>query len=268
MTTFYDDLLVNGVSLGNKARRIERFDSFRKAGARRGENIVLPRRDGEVWQPKPTAGTTLEVGIVLLDVDPTTGLRSSSEVTRLKQMNDNYRTLMRLLDSARAPLTLTRKVAFLAGNEDHTATAELVEAVDPVQVSPTTLRLALSLRILDGVWLGPTTNVNLAATASQVLNVAGDTHTYEVVLTFPAGAPCRLTNSTTGCYVGHTDTSAYGHAVGVKDMKFSRQSVEGYLNVSEWSGDPWWMLLAPGNNTLVRSSSSGVIPLTYKAAYL
>jgi hypothetical protein len=247
----YDTFLINGVNVLNYANIAEIWDGAKTRAPVRGSNLIIPGQDGEKHQPKTNDVPTLAVGLVVLAVDPTTGVWPADLPTRVAQLNSNVRFLTRLVGSRPdQPLVVTRRQSFMTGNEDHVALAEIGTPFAPTYL-PNAMgaRLSLELRILDGVWHGTTTS-SQAVGVPQTVTSIGDTTTKRITAVF-TGAN-TITNSTLGM------TLSVSAACTV--------DVENYVCTSGSAQISGRFALAAGDNLC--SAGAGTVDLTWTDAYL
>lgn len=275
-----DELLVNGEPLENKARIIEDWDSARGIGKRRTANIIVPNRDGEIWVPKSREAKIFTVAMVILGCDPQTGKQEATLDARRRRFNANWRDFVRLLAPSDAPLDLTRVYGYPGGvTERQTATAEIDGEVNPVMLAPDAARIAVSFKLLDGIWFGetldtqgklqPTSGAARADIAQEfALTAPGDAVTWEmeIILSDSPGAQ-RLTNQTTGDWVEFAGPTTVPVTLDVPNYRAAQegQSVVSQISTGDTGISPYWMTLAPGANRLLLSS--GKVQIRYRGAY-
>ena len=163
--------------------------------------------------------------------------------------------------------------------ERQTAKAEIDGSVDPEMIDMSNARVAVSFKLLDGVWFGDWSDTldKLKGTASGLgvevsqlaLDCPGDSTTWQLEVTMSGGVYQRLQNETTGDWVefnGDTTTEPV-----VLDIP-TFTATQGDRNVigNVFSGDdrvsPFWMTLRPGPNKLL-VTGGGVVQIRYKGAH-
>lgn len=238
----YETLLINGVNLASYVSCIQSLDGLYTIGTPRGENVVIPGVDGEIYVDKSFQAGVIELGIFL----------AGSTTT---QFNDNFRALKRLVQPGQR-LNLTRRMSFSTGAEDHVASGEYASGLAPELRFMRFGRTSLGLRIHDGLWYGTGTQT---ITSSGTVNVLGDIRTHRMTITMPNYG--TVTNTTTG----HTITTAASGGnvlVDVENMT-ATQNGNSVSHLMTWN-KRYPMRLAPGANTF----SGSAVSITYTPAYL
>lgn len=247
----YETLLFDGTDIKvSGVQSIEVWDGVLSTPTGRGDDEHIPLVDGDVYVEKPFDAHPIGIGLVL-----TTGSRTL--------FNDTFRTLRRLA-KVDGTVTLTRRLSYTAGNEEHTCTARYLSGLDPALSSAMADgRLALVMKNLDGLWYG--TPVTIGTGTSVVL---GDVRTRKITVTFTGGTNPTLTNSTTG------DTLTWTGAVGgtpvivdVANMIATRGGTDVSSGLSWAVGKVFPMTLKAGSNSL-SLSGGGSVSVAYSPAYL
>jgi hypothetical protein len=260
----YDTLLVNGTDLSNYARIISTWDSVHGLPPVVGEDPQVPLRAGAVHVDKVAGPRDLTVLVDVLGVNPSTGADVASPA---KQWNDNWRTLTALLWEPQ-PTTLTRRLAFTAGNEDQVQAATFLGATEPSFSNSEHALVALSWRLLDGAWYASAATTDTISTASDTFTLAGTARSRRMTLTFSGvNATQTLTNTTLGVSVTVTgDKTTHAVVLDVDDFT-ATQNGSSVVGTVSHSGDPYWMVFAPGSNALTLSGG-GSVAISCQAAYL
>lgn len=271
-----DKLTVNGTDLETRSRIVESWDGARGITARRTANVIIPNRDGELWVPKARQAKVFTVGLHILGVDPQTGTFASTADARRRQFNANWRDFVRLIAPSDKPITLGRVTGYPGGIvEKQTAQAEVDGEVVPDMVTPDVARVAVSFKLLDGVWFGDSAEVNTRATVAAAngardfaVTCPGDAVTWQLGVEITGTGTSRLTNTTTGDWVQVTDATG----TVLLDVPNYRASTDGVSVIDKiTTGDtqlsPYWMTLAPGPNQLT-FDGPGTFRITYRGAYL
>lgn len=238
-----DTILIDGTDLQTTARIIQVWGGVHTAPTQRGSGFIVPGRHGVVDDiDRPFDAGILSLGLMLQGGAP--------DVTGF---NDAHRTLKQMCKVGRK-VTLTRRLSYTAGNEDHTTTARYLSGLTPDMVSPADGRMTLNFLLLDGLWYGSALTPTIPAT----ITVPGDVVTNRMTLVLPGAG--TLTNTTLGVAVAVTA----GQTLTVQ----SKQTT-GTLSTITASGDPFgnWFALAPGSN-VITWSGSGTPTISYNPAYL
>lgn len=236
-----DTVLVDGTDLQTAARIIQVWGGVHAIPGQRGSGFVIPGRDGIVDDiDRPFEAGVLSLGMLV---------RGTSDVTGF---NDALRTLKNLVKVGRK-VTLTRRLSFTAGNEDHTAEARCLPFA-PEMLTPADGKMVLNFQILSGLWYGAA----LAPTIPATITVPGDAVTRRITLVLPGAG--TLTNTTTGVSVTVTAGAT---------LTVEAKTTTGLLSAITSAGDPrgFWFTLAPGSNTITWSAA-GTPTISYQPAYL
>lgn len=276
-----DDFTINGTALENRARIIQAWDGARGLPPRRNTNVVIPNRDGELWLPKAREAKIFTVGLTILGCDPITGTVPTSRYDERAMFNQNWRDFIRLISDDTKPLTLGRTMNFPGGRiERQTAQGEIDGSVDPEMIDMSNARVAVSFKLLNGVWFGdwsdtvdrlddgPLSRLG-AETGRLALDAPGDATTWMIEVHMSGGKGQRLTNTTTGDWVQFNgDTTAVPVVLDIPT--FSARQGDANVISQVTSGDtqvsPFWMTLRPGPNQL-EISGGGLIQVRFKGAH-
>lgn len=277
-----DQFTINNEPLENYARVIQDWDGARGIGPRRSTNIVIPNRDGELWLPKAREAKVFTVGMTILGCDPKTGTVPVSRTDERAQFNQNWQDFVRLISDDTKPLTLGRSMVFPGGRiERQTARGEIDGEVVPEMIDMSNARVAVSFKLLDGVWFGDQSDTldKLAAGRSglgvdvnkMALESPGDSTTWQIqVIMSGAKGAQRLTNNTTGDWVEFTgDTTIYPVTLDVPTFTATQNdaSVIKTVRAGDRQVSPYWMTLRPGPNEL-EVTGGGTIQVKYRGAHL
>jgi hypothetical protein len=241
--------LIDGTDIRIAGTRLLRnVDGLYTMGGVRGDDLTVVDADGSTWlDERPFDPFTLPLPLTL---------RGGSEAG----FNDLLRTLRRLVKPDRT-FTLTRRLSFGSGTEDHTALARYVDGLPP-QMAPGIVEgdLTLNLRNLDGIWYGPTATVTTGS-----VTILGDVRTHRMTITFTGGTNPTLTNSTTG------DSLTWTGTVGGTPVVVDVEAMTATQGVTDVSGALVWnrtypMTFRAGSNTLA-VTGGGTVSTAYAPAY-
>lgn len=181
-----------------------------------------------------------------------------------KDLNDQFRAL-RLACKPGRQITLGRRMEFSLGQEEHSASARLIDIV-PTRPDPAVMQLLVEFALLDGCFFGP--QESIAAFSSSSPTVKGDYRTLRVTATLSAGASSPIIlNSTNGysfAYSGVVPTG--GVSIDLLNRRVTKVSDSSDLSANLRWGKVHPFRLEPGLNTI--TSSSGTVALSYYPAYL
>lgn len=234
-----ETLFIDGTDIRSVVSCIQVIDGMFQTPDPRGDNPIIPGLSGELHVEKPVTTGVVSYGLVF-----------EGENHDLPSLNQRYLDLKQLVKPGRT-VQLKRRISFSTGTEDHTCTGEYLSGLDPSITINRSAKLALAMRVLEGVWFGPSVTV----TSPAAITVAGEADTHRITIQMTAGT---LTNTTTGDSLTYT-----GPGLGTIDCeKFtaneSGTDTSGYL---VWT-KAYPMTLAPGSNTLTGSAT-----ITYSPAY-
>lgn len=243
----YETILVDGVNLADIITCITSLDGIYATPETRGENVVFPGVDGEMWVDKPIATNIQEFGISLVG-------------NATMAFNDSYRLLRKLVPPGKL-LNLQRRMSYSTGNETHTAIGEFAGGLAPTMGIMRFGRTTLALKIHSGVWYSTDTyTINTTGGTDNVV-VQGEARTHRMTITMPAGG--TLNNTTNGFTV--SNTLAGGGASVIVDVE-NFTATQSAVDVSYslvWS-KKYPMRLQAGANQFTGSAST----IVYYAGYL
>jgi hypothetical protein len=259
------DLRINNVSLhGVDGRILEVLDGAMTVPSLRGDNFVSSGRSGSQWNPKVYESAIANVVVTILATDSSGNIPATVN-GRLEQLRTNYRALLALVNTSRAPFEVTRGIISSGSTVWQKQNGEIDGNISPEFLGDTAMRVVFGIRLLDGVWTSVTTTT---ANPVGTLTVGGDTRTTALSVTINGTGARTLTNTTTG----HTVTIATGVGAVVIDCEaFTVKKVAdgtnawSFVTFSGGSG-PYLFALEAGANVITLSSSTASI--TYREAFL
>lgn len=246
-----DTILIDGTDLATTGRIVQQWEGVHTTPASRGSGQTLDGRDGVLDDTdRPFEPGILSLGLML---------RGSSDVTGF---NDAYRTLKRLVKPG-SKVTLTRRLSFTTGNEDHTAQARYVSGLEPTMVTPADGKMVLIFSILDGLWYGPAATFTVASSGMEPHSLAGDVRTRRMTITLSgSGTSTNLVGPAGSLhYEGSKSTPVI---IDVEAMTATQGGVDVSANLT-WTG-AFPFTLQAGYQLLLLSTGSASI--TYQPAYL
>lgn len=145
-----DALLINGTNLASYRLVVEDLASLHAPGARRGDDLTIPGRPGDVHVEKVYAAYSFTIPATLLPTDPT-GAISLDPHERRAQFLVNLRATQELVDNGL--LVLTRRLATPGGgHEDMTAAGRYFDGLAFSAINHESGRVLLQMVNLDGCW--------------------------------------------------------------------------------------------------------------------
>lgn len=276
-----DEFTINGTPLENAARIVQVWDGARGLPPRRNTNVIIPNRDGELWLPKAREAKVFTVGLTIHGCDPVTGTVPTTRDAERAQFNANWRDFARLISDDTKPLTLGRTMVYPGGRiERQTALGEVDGAVDPEMIDMSNARVAVSFKLLEGVWFGdwsdtvdrlddgPTSRLG-GDVGSLAVDAPGDATTWKIEVTLSGGTNQRLTNETTGDWVeyqGETVSAPVVLDIPTFTATQGDANVISKIKAGDRQVSPYWMTLRPGPNQL-NITGGGLFKVRFKGAH-
>lgn len=247
---------------------------------RRGDNIKLAYRPGEVHRPKLVEPRTVTLIMWMTGTDPASGTVATDGIL---QWNDNWDTLRRLFWKANGGrVVLTRRTKLTIDDDPEIlvteAQAELADTLAPKMTGRTRVEFAVNFLLADPFFYGAEDETELdVGDPTTITNPGHETaahNHFEIDLIGPLTNP-RVTNATTtpDVWVQYTGTIGSGVTVRLSIPDFTATRLSDNASVIggiSHSGTRHWMALQPGNNslTLTASSGSGSAELRYRPPYI
>lgn len=240
----YETIFVDGVDLSDIIDCITSLDGIYQTPATRGDNLVIPGVDGEIWLDKPIATSIIELGLMMKG-DTTT------------KFNDGFRILRKRIPPGKL-LHLQRRMSYSIANETHEATGEYASGLNPTMQLMRFGKTTLGLRVHSGLWYATSDTCFLTSVGTELIK--GEIRTHRMTILMNPNA--TVSNTTTGHSV--TMNVPGGGADVVIDVE-AMTALQGTVDVSyamTWSRRlP--MRLAPGNNVF----TGDIATICYRAAY-
>lgn len=268
---------VDGVPLSTYCWAIKSFGGSRKGlPPLRGDNKVLPNREGRSFRPKKADSRVITLAMWITGSDPDTGMPSSH--SQIVQWNDNWDYLSRLFWTPDREVTLTRREWTNAADPrlvEASAKAQIAGTMEPSMTGRTRADFAVDLLLSDPFFYGDEIEKSIAANSTVAVYNPGDSKTGNMPfsiewvgsLTNP-----KLTNLTNGSWMQintlisldtdiHTDIKTY-RAVRSTDLVSMNAAIT-------HGGSRQWISLEPGANQLrLDASGSGAVILKFNPAYV
>lgn len=266
MNTTDEYWAIDGVSLAQYGWNIATVGGSRyDLPVRRGENITLAYRPGQVHRPKLADARTIQLIMWVAGVDPATGASTSDPTLRWNDSWDFLRRLVWKPDGSQVVLTRRWKLT-VDGTPTITVADALAEISDPMAPTMTNrgrAEFTMQLLLADPYFYGATvtTTVNLG-TPVTVVNPGHDIAAHghlEVDLIGPLTNPV-LTNTTPNpdAWVRYNAAIPGGQTVTLTvDSYLAFQGATNVIGKVANSGARHWMGLQRGTNTFTLSASAG-----------
>lgn len=262
--TYWD---AQGVSLNNFAWSIETLGGM-AIPTFRGEDILVPLRNGEVWVPKKFTSSTITLSMWIRGVPFNSGIGVVRETQQMYE--ERYNDLVRLLWTPGRQLALTKRFYDQGSLRIATAMAEFKGGLAPVKTGRTFGRCTVDLKIAEGLFFEQTYRTVPLVNGDNVITVPGNAPTTKIRVTANgARKNLRVRNKTLGVdftyprelLVGQTATFDIDEAE-VTDSSLTYDPSAVVIN----SGDEQWLMLMPGENVINVSSTTGAgtVTLEYK----
>lgn len=262
----------DGVSLHTYAWSVETLGGMGPPPLR-GEDIVVPLRNGEVWVPKKFSANVLTLSMWLRGVAADAG---SGVVQETQQMyEERYNDLVRLLWTPGRQLALTKRFYDQGSLRVAVAMAEFRGGLAPVKSGRAFGRCTVDLKIAEGVFYDQayrTVNLN---NGDNTITVPGNAPTSKILVNINgARNQPRIRNTSLGVDFIYNRSVLTGNTAIVNTDTFdvSESGAPAYDGAPYIinSGDEQWLTLRPGVNVINVSSVSGAgaINLQYKAAWV
>ena len=268
--TYWD---IDGTPLQTLAYNIETLGGDRLGvPLLRGSDLMIPGFPGETYMSKMVDARTITLAMWVVGAD-VNGNTSGDEATNFMT---NWTALRNLLWTPNRQVVLTKRFYVAGTLVTASAKAQFVGGLSPSMHGPAGAAFTVDFRLTNPYFYGPQVFTNLT-TGSQVVAVNGDdiTRNIQFLINGQRVNP-KIRNSPLNVDVKYLGTLNTGDAVALDITAFSSMTtpsgLASYKSVGSivHTGDPSWLLLQPGNNTIVLSSDSGigVVTMTHQAAYL
>lgn len=267
------DILINGVSLVSKRWNVTSIPEG--IPAKRGENISIPYLDGRRFVKKNYDERRETLNMYVLPFDESGNV--PSEKTLSEQLEENVEYLKRLFGSSINLLEYRKK---MMDGTWRKAYAEVSSVIQFERKTETSRYRIFSVELLfpdpffyDEAATAETFNPNLS-TFSCTHNNKGIAMAKKMKIELTGGLiNPKLINETTGVWFQINQSITAGTTVTLDTEKFEITDNLGnnLIHTIIHSGDPIWMIIASGDNSLkviCDSTPNGAITFKYNAHYL
>lgn len=271
---------IDGVQLSTHGYSIESINN--STPDRKGDNASSPVIHGDLFREKRLTSRRETWVVWVSDANPTTGAVSSNEATRRSQFNDNYDTVMRLLNKLPAQLAIVKQPS---GRVAYGEVSSGFSMEDHRELGFT--RFNVEVNFPDPRWYESTTTTEtqtLTAGTSKAFTISnaniGTAPVTYMTVTFSCTSGTmtnpRLLNSTYASsltQIGYTGSLTSGQSVVISTENLTM--TKGGTNViadlyRSGSRQDWMELFPATTNSLVFSTSAtatGTVSIVYKKAY-
>jgi len=268
---------VNGVSLQTFAYNIQTLGGDRLAPpSLRGSDTTIPYRPGRVFTSRVPDSRVISLGMWVQG--STEDGRVPNDVTMQRKFLQNWEMLRNLLWS-REQFTLT-KMVYVPGTSvpiTVTAKASFAGGLVPQMTGGSRAVFTVDLFLSDPFFYGDQIEVIFPSTTrTKTLDIIGDDRTNKVEIEY-AGAITNgvVTNTTRNVMVRYNNVVLTGEKVVLDSFNFSAlhtpnsgspYRAAGYVT---HSGDPFWLYLEPGQQTLTvtTEAGAGTVRVRYQPAF-
>jgi hypothetical protein len=267
-----DIWVVDGVDLRTHAWNIEAVTAGQGLPPRRGDNLRIPFRHGARSYKKYYDQRALTLAMFVVGCDPDDGSVPKGDQALLARLYTHLDGLREVFGRTDRLLEL---VHILPNGEQRTAHAEVVGSMDFATVAGGMARFAVDLNMPDPFWYGSTAVESVVfdedPTAWTIIH-PGTFETANLVLEIVGACENPRLTHDSGTYLEVSTTLLEGDVLVVDCENFTAtlngDSVIGSLR---HAGDPAFMKLLPGSNSLSLHSDSApvaVATITYQPRYL
>lgn len=267
----------DGLVLNTPAYNIDSLDGLESIAPRRGTNLLVPYRPGQVFRPKMHDAKLLSMQgwVSYKTVD---GVEPVTRELRWGQFHANVAALRLVFGKRYGTITLTRRLRLLDGTlEARTATVEQTGAM-PLGFTENehwpSANFVAEFLMLDPWWKGPLTTLTipvsgLAATVKGTVDVTAMNIRFNGPLTNPTLTNTSISPSVWVKFGGALLTGEY---VDLDTSNFTAIKSDGtnLIGAVSHSGAHPWMQMFPGatNFTLAPTAGTGNAVVTYYPPYL
>jgi hypothetical protein len=265
---------VDGVSLQTFAFDIQTIGGDRLAPPPlRGRDLLIPYTPGELYVPKQVGARVITLDMFVLGCNEDGSIPTGSASAKF---DENFRKLRQLLWTPNRRFVLTKR--FYADGQVRTAKAlaQYAGGLAPSMTGRTRAVFSVDLRLSDPYFYEDPISTTLY-TGTQDVFVAGDDCTRAIGLYVNGPRDnVKIRNTSLDVQVEYPLDLSSGDTLTIDVKQFN--AVTDPANASPWNstgrirhaGDAHWMLLQPGINTLVVSSSSGIggVFMSHQAVWL
>lgn len=254
---------VGAESLHTYARSIESLGPSLAVPLFRGDDIVIPGRNGRVWTPKDVDSRVLSLGMWVRG-----GADDQSTGTTSQLFHTNWSNLVRLLWTPNEQFQLTKR--FYDGDStlrSATALAEFSSGLSPTMIGKNAAKFTVDLELADAFFFDDAIQTFNLVNGDNVINVRGNAPTRNIMVTINGSRRntfIRRKLPTVDHQFQVTTDLSSGDFTIVDVANFeaslkrgSNPVIDNTLDVRH-SGAVQWLELKPGNNTITVSSDVGL----------
>lgn len=268
---------VDGVPLNTYCWAIKSFGGSRKGlPPLRGDNKILPNREGRSFRPKKADSRVITLAMWLTGSDPDTGVPST--YNQIVQWNDNFDYLKRLFWTPDREITLTRREWSNAADPQlvvASSKAQIAGNMEPTMTGRSRADFAVDLLLADPFFYGGEIEKTIAANTTVAVYNPGDSKTANMPFSIDWIGNLvnpKLTNLTNGSWMQINTLVPLDTEVqtDIKKYKAVRSTDLASMNTAiSHSGARQWISLEPGANQLILTATgSGAVVLRFQPAYV
>lgn len=252
--------VVDGVNLSSVAYDITSRDGMDTVPAVSGSNVSTAQSHGERWVRKYYTAARKQLIMWVSSKDRTTGVDGTDLDTKRANLDANIDYLVTLFARRNKLLTVSRT---LSDGTIRVARAEVITAMDPVQVGLAHAKFSVELYIPEGFWRDAANSTLLSSAPGSNLVVTGAAKAtapmqdLQFVITGPATNP-RITDVESGSYFQYNGTIAGGNTLTVNNSNMTISGSGVSLGNMVHVGETNWVTVYPSiAGVLINFSASG-----------
>jgi len=272
--TYWD---VDGVSLNTLARNIETDEGLMAPPPLRGSNVVIPHRVGTQRVSKTVDERVLNLKMWVRATDDD-GAYPAGRKAQRALYESNMRALRQLLWRSGEPIQLRKRFYVDGVLRTAVATAEFDGGMDPSKIGHGLGKFTVDLRLADPYFYDEAYTTIALGAADVTTVVPGDGRTNKILINAIGSRNSPIVNNRTlGVVTQFNQDIPAGASLQIDVEKYKALytppgGTQTTMNSKALhTGDPSWMVLKPGPNTLRLTSTGaglGAVNLQYKAAWL
>lgn len=269
------DWLVDGTSIMTLAKNVETRGGTSKPAPFRGEDIVIPYRTGQQWQSKTPDSKSLPLKMWVRGCDDD-GVIPATGTAQRALYDQNLSDLLRLFWNEGRQINLTKKFYENGVVRSATALAEFSDGFDTSMIGRTLSRFTVDLKLADPFFYDDDATLFTLVNGDNTITLPGHARTTAVnVIINGSRNDTIVRNKTLGMQVEYAGNLNVGQAAnidchGMTATQTPAGSPTFYPEtLVKHSGSPLWLQLAPGENIINLSSTSGagVVQLQTRGAW-
>lgn len=266
---------VDDQSLQTLAYNIETLGGRDEPPSLRGSDLIIPGRVGEIWQPKTVGSRIIPLAMWVRGAEDD-GTVPSNWSDRRSLFDQNWRMLRNLLWQENRQFELSKRIMVDGQLRKVVAKAQFNAGLTRTMSPGDLAKFTVDLKLTDPYFYDENYTSRPLNNGANEITIGGDARTSKIIVNVSgARTNPRILNDTLDIdftYAGQVLTGASLRAdIDAFNATITANSVTSKDNSKiSHSGDRYWLLLRPGSNSIVLSSSAGTgsVNLQVKAAWL